>query len=304
MATHVSVRLAFSAWLALGLFACASEDPDDGSPRRADDAAIVSGKAAPKYTEAVLLSLYRGGTPMALCSGALVAPKVVLTAGHCVYGWDGWSVEAPYAGAQKAVGEDGSTLDWKAQSEAVDPTMHDLGLVFLSTPITLKSYPTIAQKRVPFGSKVENIGRIHDGTPSFSKLFIGRPVTVEDGKSYGFPYAYAATDVIESGDSGGPVVRPATHEIVAVNSGGGNGLEVLARTDLVSDWISQQIEVHGGSGSDAASPASGCGSLTFSGRCTGDKVEWCEADVPRESDCAASGRSCKYDKSHKYYDCL
>ena len=242
---------------------------------------------------------------MALCSGALVAPKVVLTAGHCVHGWDGWSAEAPYASAQTATGEEGATFDWSAESADVDPTMHDIGLVFLTAPITLASYPSIAKKRVPFGSKVENIGRIHDGKPSFSKAFIGQPVTVADGKIVGFPFSYAATEIIESGDSGGPVVRPGTHEIVAVNSGAGNGLEVLARTDLVAGWIDKQIEAHGG-----ATPGSGdgatssCGSLTFAGRCAGDTVKWCEDEMPRESDCAATGRSCKYDKTHRYYDCL
>jgi hypothetical protein len=62
---------------------------------------------------------------------------------------------------------------------------------------------------------------------------VGKPVTLTDAS--GYPYAYASQEIIESGDSGGPVVLPgaAPHTIVAVNSGAGNG-QIMARTDAVN----------------------------------------------------------------------
>lgn len=49
-----------------------------------------------------------------------------------------------------------------------------------------------------------------------------------------FRFSYESAEVIESGDSGGPVYvgAGANRRIVAVNSGGGGGRQVLARTDF------------------------------------------------------------------------
>lgn len=306
MVTHVVARRAVLFGLVVGsIFTSACAGTDSGSAGRDSQAEdIVAGKTASKYPEAVLVDMQRSGA-QALCSGALIAPRVVLTAGHCVHGWSAWRVEAPFAKDQSAAVTAGATYDWNVDSEVVDPSAHDVGLLFLATPISLASYPTLAKAHVPFGAKVENIGRIKNGEPSFTKLFVGREVTVADGARYGFPLSYASSDVIESGDSGGPVVKPATHEIVAVNSGAGNGLQVLARVDLVERWITEQIAAHGGEGPTGA-PAedAGCGDLTYRGRCAGEVVEWCDKNVQKRADCGARGDTCAYDKSNKIYDCF
>ena len=117
----------------------------------------------------------------------------------------------------------GATYDWDVAGESVDPYEHDLGLIFLSAPITLPAYPLLAQKPLAAGAKVLNIGRIHQGQVSNNSLYVSKPVTLSPGSGLGFPYDYAAVDRIESGDSGGPDMLPgaAPHTIVAVNSGAG-----------------------------------------------------------------------------------
>jgi hypothetical protein len=88
------------------------------------------------------------------------------------------------------------------------------------------------------------------------------------GSNAGYPYDYEATEVIESGDSGGPDMKAGTHTIVAVNSGAGSGTEVLARVDLLYSWIQQQIANHGGGGgssSSSSSSSSSTGGGTTSG---------------------------------------
>jgi hypothetical protein len=244
------------AVLSVLAFAC-SAAPQDATDETGELAAggatvsspIIGGTSAGGYQEAVLLDMYKNGQLYAACSASLIAPRVVLTAGHCVDGTTSWRVTAPYASNQRSTSSSGVTYDWAENgAETVNPNHHDIGLVFLDTAITLSSYPTLATSPVADNSQIVNIGRIGSGTLSNSALFVGKPVTIKGASSSGYPFDYISTDIIESGDSGGPDEIPGTHTIVSVNSGAGGGTQVLARVDLLSTWIQQQIAAHGGGG--------------------------------------------------------
>ena len=264
----------FAALLAV-VPACAQ---GEGSPEAESDE-IIAGTSAQAYPEAVLVNMLEGNQVVAACSGSLIAPTVVLTAGHCVHNWSQWHVIAPHAGAQQAMAASGATYDWVASGEGVDPQEHDIGLVFLASPITLAAYPILAQKPLAAGAKVLNIGRIHQGQVSSSSLFVSKPVTTTPGSSLGFPFDYAAVDRIESGDSGGPDVLPgaAPHTIVAVNSGANSSTEVLARVDLVASWIAAQVGAHAA----GAKPSKPVGPKK-PGKCGHDL---CSSGGPLESTC-------------------
>jgi hypothetical protein len=156
-------------------------------------------------------------------------------------------VTLPFAGGQKASGS-GTVLDYNNSSSYVDPNTHDVGLIVLNKALAIDKYPLVANKGVPNGTKVQNIGRINNGSFSTTALFISQPLSVSDAKNYGFPFDYVANEVIQPGDSGGPVVVASSHNIVAVNSGAGNGTQVLARVDLVANWIKQVVDQNGGGG--------------------------------------------------------
>jgi MYXO-CTERM domain-containing protein len=256
----------FQCLLALGvvsaLVACSGPaGPGSFEGTSSTGEAIVNGTPATAYPEAALVDIYQQGQLVAFCSGSLIAPQVVLTAGHCVMGESGqtpltptgWSVTLPYNGNQKITASGAKVFDWPQTDGTVDPNYHDIGLVFLSTPanVTMAQCPALATGPVANGSSVVNIGRIQNGNLSTTALYVGAAVAVSQATAEGYPFDYAAQDIIEQGDSGGPDEVPGStpHLIVAVNSGGGSD-EVLARVDLLNDagntWIEQQIAANGG----------------------------------------------------------
>ena len=215
---------------------------------------------ATAYPEGVLVDVLRGGQLGAYCSGAVIAPSVVLTAGHCVKGQQGfvpdaWTVTLPYAERQRVEATGAATYDWETTNGMVDPAKHDIGLVFLAQPVHLApgQCPRLATEPVRDETEVVHVGRLHEGRLSSTDLFVGAAVAVTDGAAAGFPFDYDAEAVISRGDSGGPVEAPGAtpHLIVAVGSGAFPGRnEVLARVDLLNSgsnrWIADQIRAHGG----------------------------------------------------------
>jgi MYXO-CTERM domain-containing protein len=250
----------------LALMGCEQQTTDPVAVEGATEP-IIGGITASAYPEAALLDISKNGSTVAgYCSGSVIAPKVVLTAGHCVIGFKAWKVTTPFADKQTATATEGALYDWTSTSETVTPKQHDVGLVFLPTAITLPSWPVVAQSPLADGAKLVNIGRIQDGKLSKTALYVSAPIAVQSASKVGYPYDYYSKDIIESGDSGGPDVAAdsSPHKIVAVNSGGSDTQQVLARVDLVYTWIDEQVKAHGGwgdGGSDAGSGSVGSGGI-------------------------------------------
>src|SRR4051812_42649143 len=168
----------------VGATACSAGTGSGLEATGAREDAIIGGTPATTYPEAALVSLNSYGQLSGYCSGSVIAPKVVLSAGHCVYQVDSWDITAPYGGGS-ASATSGATYDWADESGSVNPDMHDVGLIFLDTPIVLDSYPTLASSPLSDGTNIVNIGRIQDGQLSESDLFVSSPLPVYEGASQG-----------------------------------------------------------------------------------------------------------------------
>ena len=237
-----------SLMLVSGTFACTvPSEPDGQAPAQGEEEVsqpIINGTSASAFTEAALVN-----GPNFACSGAVIAPRVVLTAGHCVVGTSSWTVKAPYAANQSARG----TRSWTpyvSTGNTVNPDTLDVGVIILDTPTTITTYPKLTSAAVVRGTKAVNVGRKRNGELSSTQLYVGASVSLIPGDPQGFPLAYASAEIIESGDSGGPVYvgSGASRSLTAVNSGGGGENQVLARVDLAFAKFQELIAANGGSG--------------------------------------------------------
>jgi len=254
--SSISLRTAFFFLLTAGtvtLAGCVVATESDENVFEEDtssssDAIKFGTSVTEKYPEAVTIDI---GTTK-ICSGVLIAPMVVLTAGHCVYGASTWTVKA---GTESRTTTSRAIYDWTTPGTSINPAQHDIALLFLSKPIWLRSYPTIAQAPVLANTPVTNVGRMNNGVATSTlwgadvyDLNYGTQIGAAPPYSGTFAFDYWASNVLDPGDSGGPVFinDAGPHQIVAVNSGAGTlgsgkQIELLARVDLLHGWIMQHV---------------------------------------------------------------
>jgi hypothetical protein len=268
-----SLAVAFALFAFFAFFALACSGGNRVETIASASAAIVNGTPATSYPEAVYVTT-QGFLP---CSGVLLTPSVVLSAGHCQGTVKSYVVNAPNAGNQTST----SSRSW-SPFEGNAATTSDVMLIFLDTPITIATYPTLSAETVASGTSVVDLGRTLNGTIENGD-YVSPAVTIEgDAASLGFPLNYQALpDISEDGDSGGPIMLAGTHTIVAIvdtdtteqQINEATPIDLFARIDVVKAEIDAQIATNGldgGAEEDAGVPsnAADSGGTGKSGGCS------------------------------------
>jgi hypothetical protein len=240
------------------------------------------------------------------CTGTLIAPSVVLTAGHCVQDQiDGFYLGAGTAttmanfGSVPAAGFTKYAVDkWLAHPSYVGGTCpnttFDIGLVHLSQPLTTVAATPIATAGSPpaSGQSCEAVGfgtHTENGVDTFEQKRSGTEIVQSVATTS--VQVKAGTALADHGDSGGPLIcGGAIAGATSCHTDGdwpAHQIEHYARIDGAAAWINSQITSWGSvTVPDAGPPVpdAGPGPGTDGGTCAHDK---CATGVSLTASCGA-----------------
>jgi hypothetical protein len=168
------------------------------------------------------------------CTGVLVAPKIVLGAGHCI--WDAkYTVRAPYAPGKPSA----HAVSWAVVDNRRDrvPESRDIGLLILDKPINLATFPTLTQigADADAGKTYKGVAIGHKREDPHATLVRSKVMTIKSGKPQGYTNGLRGEYYSEGGDSGGPLFLyengQVTHKLV--------GIERQPEPSRNADWFTR-----------------------------------------------------------------
>jgi hypothetical protein len=201
-------------------------------------AALEPETEASTYGFPEVVVLEPSGNPAApdACSGTIVAPSVILTAGPCVDRVRTWKIRSPYGGALLSTASMGETQDFGDGSD----NFHTLGLVYADTPMPLAVYPELASAPYPDGTSMVDLV-----APRLSSERV-KATGLHDATRLGVVLAYAADAPAKDTDLGGPAEVEGGYTLLGVRAMRKGSRDFFVRADVARPWVRARIQAHGG----------------------------------------------------------